>query len=132
MKASELRIGNLVLNGFGNEDVVDGITESIIRCKIDTGCKIEGINPIPLTEEWLVKRGFEKHDNPEWRLLYGNANDDEYMYIDFSKEILYLKAGYKGEIYVHPFKGIQHVHQLQNIYFALTNEELTICQDAKS
>ncbi len=68
--------------------------------------------PIPLTEEWLVKFGLECIDDAYYyntfKLYHDWANNKgQYFYIDYNK-IIFTK----------------HVHQLQNLYFALTGEEL--------
>ena len=67
---------------------------------------------IPLTEEWLLKFGFLKYkgDNKVFWL-----NDFE-----FKNDLKWIF--WRGNI----LKNIKHVHQLQNLYFALTNKELNI------
>ncbi len=69
--------------------------------------------PIPLTEEWLVKLGFVKliNDLFEIGLYHYNAKEQRFYYSkDQDNEIDYAV--------------VEHVHQLQNLYFALTGEEL--------
>ncbi len=117
MKANELRIGNLI--------TIDSLTDgssNIVVC--DTFHLIEmnntikyQYNPIPLTEEWLIKFGFDykiKSDYCKWYLWSKETQkgielyEEDYGYI-FNEDV-----------------NIKHVHQLQNLYFALTGEELTI------
>ncbi len=69
--------------------------------------------PITLTEEWLLKFGFEKRSIIQ-------ENDSYYL----NGEIVWVTK--KGFRYFQNRNIIQHVHQLQNLYFALTGEELTI------
>jgi hypothetical protein len=83
---------------------------------------INSMNPIPLTEEWLLKFGFERH------------------HFDYSNGVIYIKDVPNNNEFkwgVYPFelgsgfiinksKNLKYVHQLQNLYFALTNEELTM------
>lgn len=115
MKASELRIGNWVDSGdhFGEIQVQviqkDGINP------FDWGqgnhCIhfYESIKPIPLTEEWLMKFGFEKNIGWDDMVYYILNGVDVYEMIDY---------------YEYADAKIKHVHQLQNLYFALTGEEL--------
>ena len=56
IKANELRIGNLVINAKGENIIVDNITIGICFGLPKT------YKPIPLTEEILLKCGFEKRD----------------------------------------------------------------------
>ena len=74
-------------------------------CDGSIGCfGLKNIKPIPLTEEWLVKFGFKKGVKGWFKTLDKNYKFNLYLYHD---------SKYKS------------VHQLQNLYFALTNEELT-------
>lgn len=108
MKVEELRIGNLYDNN-GNYFVVTPSTiESVFESE-RVWCK-----PIPLTEEWLIKFGFEMGKNPKIIQLFPmqlleTPNGFEY----------FLGYGFGGKFIV-----IKYLHQLQNLYFALTGEEL--------
>lgn len=79
----------------------------------------EFYEPIPLTEEILLKCGFEKGSN-----IIG---DCYYIEHDFgvSDFVLNITKTSNFEIYELDLK-IDYLHQLQNLYFALTNEELTV------
>ncbi len=84
----------------------------------------EFIEPIPLTEEWLTKFG--------WRYYNGRMHGDMTMDtqckidLDWVSDKIQLKGHYEpGETY-RPMSHIKYVHQLQNLYFALTGQELTI------
>lgn len=115
MKASELRIGNLVLDTFGKEvEVKDIMTYGI---NSQWGCSTfnyEELKPIPLTEEWLLKFGFK-------------YTKMEVGFNQFRKGILELSITPNGYelFFTYKWVKIEYVHQLQNLYFALTNEELT-------
>jgi hypothetical protein len=107
MKASELRIGNYVLDSE-DENIM------MITCggQID---KYELAQPIPLTEEWLLKFGFEKRNN--------------YYFIDTDYRVAYIKDHFAISVgddeYGIVLRKIEYVHELQNIYFALIEKELT-------
>lgn len=131
MKANELRIGNI-----HETNCFDIPREGIRSFRIDGKCYSyitgHGISlveqglmefvPIPLTEDWLLKMGFE---------LSGHQLGEEYSRGNFS---MYYYNGdypdYEGEILASCFNGnnveIKYIHQLQNLYFALTGEELEI------
>lgn len=126
MKAEELRIGNFV-EYFGKWIQIDGIKRlssgkfSVEICeKRPSGsswCELAPIDspslkPIPLTEEWLERLGFEKIN--EWVIL------DR-----FTLRKTYLGVFYKNEV-VNDYVRIDYIHQLQNLYYALTGAELTI------
>ena len=102
MKATELRIGNLVLeNETQQVGQVDLVIIGIIERELNHTYK-----PIPLTEEWLERF---------------NWNPPKDIGVSFSLttyEIHFVAGNY--------YKKIEYVHQLQNLYFALTGEELTI------
>lgn len=122
MKASELRIGNWVYsNAIHKPFQVDIGTLKHIGEMYMTNPPKPIVEPIPLNEEWLVKFGFKGQQ------VYESVSD--YWIPDG-----YRTKGHKvqtdGETFV--FMGykdgieIDYVHQLQNLYFALTGEELTI------
>tara|TARA_R110002033_G_scaffold113941_1_gene158939 strand:- start:654 stop:974 length:321 start_codon:yes stop_codon:yes gene_type:complete len=75
--------------------------------------------PIPLTEEWLLKFGF-------------NYNDDDCVYLALKYRGFCIYSDDYDEFSIATIKVqnfrivIKHVHQLQNLYFFLTTEELTI------
>jgi hypothetical protein len=71
----------------------------------------EELKPIPLTEEWLLKFGFEK-----------NITTD--LYPTFSYDILNVNDGIVYVLNYGFVNHIKYIHQLQNLYFALTGEEL--------
>lgn len=115
IKANELRLGNLIYNIQNEFDkrqiIVSGITSTMIACKqIVTEHKL--FEPIQLTEDWLFRAGFIKQG--------------VYYCKDFGHNNLKIKLG--AEIYGYLnfkyFNHIQHAHQLQNLYFALTGSEL--------
>lgn len=131
LKASELRIGNFVKEekrqdtylcilslGIGGE----GRSGICVSQFPDTGeswknAELSFIG-IPLTEEWLVRLGFDK---------YSQLRREEFMLDYFDGKIIinaYSSDDNEGAISTN----IKHVHQLQNLYFALTGEELTIKQ----
>lgn len=135
MKANELRIGNLVKSGKGIY-LVSTISEFEIMVlkSVKDGEYIECSNviyqPIPLTEEWLIKFGFERQVGTkgcnEWILKEWSIEDrseESDSFLKDNPDIIDCFGVWRWDVYLH---DIKHVHQLQNLYFALTGEELTI------
>lgn len=118
MKVNELRIGNCIYEvGFSTQDgYPKGYKELGI---IKNGKDIEFSafkEHIPLTEEWLLKFGFEKKKDNYNRYYFSiDGMDIKIDGDEFATEV--------GECL---YKTIKYVHQLQNLYFALNDEELTI------
>ena len=115
MDIKELRIGNYLQ---GQTTVV---VSAILR---DNRVEIEGnsssftvgvcLIPIPLTEDWLIKLGFKKNGNSYW---FNNYMDITRLHTKDGRELLMMAfTDYSFEL--------KSVHQLQNLYFALTGEEL--------
>jgi hypothetical protein len=144
MKTQELRIGNylyyehtthIVSGVHGNKVyswwVKDGKPVIEYEAKDISGTQVENpyidvisqYEPIPLTEEWLIKLGFEK---------LTDSNDG-------FKNTTYTYT--KGISFIVYFDGVRlstnfwmgnekhYVHQLQNLFYVLSGEELTIKQD---
>lgn len=131
MKASELRLGNL-LNYVDQTVYVLGVrqcTEFMLpRHNLELGYFKdsigfersefdENIQPIPLTEEWLLKFGFGRASETDWIWAYKGYH---HFRIDFDEGI----GGIDG--YRNSYREFNYVHQLQNLYFALVGEELTV------
>jgi hypothetical protein len=122
MKSTELRIGNLLRDKVSKTELkVIELTENNIITKVIDRSKFPlkdgwGIEPIPLNEEWLLKFGFEEQVND-----YYSKNEYKISFNDDLTKFYFLFFEI-GDWY----KELEHVHQLQNLYFALTNEELTL------
>ena len=127
MKAQELRIGNWVNYVFEDKDwgnvIMDG--NGIVRLaniNFDSThyAKKEIFSPIPLTEEWLTRFGF-RHKKTE----KANSYTKYFFMINFVTE-----GRYKGKTFIKvanfkpDINNFLYVHQLQNLYYALTGEEL--------
>lgn len=119
MKSTELRIGNLVqYNGNLKEtgkittifqDFISGLDYCQINYRNNKKHWLINIEPIPLTEELLLKMGYDLITESHYALsghLIWKCND---LFMCDKNGII-----------------LKHVHQLQNLYFAITNNELTI------
>jgi hypothetical protein len=116
MKANELRIGNhiYVYPNMKLQTVIDVLCDGVNT--FDSECvSYDHILGIPLTEEWLLRFRFEKNNNNQFILMKGSVD------ILFNKDLnSWTCDGINFSINM-----TEHVHQLQNLYFALTGEELT-------
>lgn len=121
MSAEELRIGNII-----KHSLTECVVESIFNCEnIDVSNEYEEWNalldeckPIPLTEEWLIKFGFEKTKGYVFKIDKFSLFDHNYDQVN-----LFLQLNSPNVPLIH----IKFVHQLQNLYFALTGKELKPC-----
>ena len=133
MEARELRIGNLMELPNGEISKVTGFTENgkvwFVREPKHEECalKINQVKPIPLTEEWLLKFGFGEMGLSLGYFYKPICGNFSICSEDFIFNINYKRYAVSNVISVdlHGFE-IKYVHQLQNLYFALTGEELTI------
>jgi hypothetical protein len=123
MEANELRIGNII--NYSNKKYTYWVDELIGQTDIVTketynmvhSGELMEYEPIPLTEEWLVKLDFAVFlIKKKYTIIckFGEPNNR----INATKNGFYYKV-YNGTI------KINYVHQLQNLYFALTGKELT-------
>ena len=123
MKATELRIGNWV-NYFEQRHMVRAVGNGNVTIGVEgyksENVSINSISPIPLTEEWLARFGF-RHKKTE----KANSYTKYFFMINFVTE-----GRYKGKTFIKvanfkpDINNFLYVHQLQNLYYALTGEEL--------
>jgi len=146
MEPKELRQGNLIYTP-------DGVIDSVTDIAMD-GCvmtllfgQMYDLEPISLTEEWLIKFGFENWGKGG---LYSNEYETYDRFVlhnvldgTSNFEVHYILSTY-GNTHHKQFiissdeddriswgVEIKYVHQLQNLYFALTGEELELKEDSK-
>ena len=114
MRAEELRIGNWV-EIIDSKGIYTTVTKSTFDCNIDFFYK-----PIPLTEAMLLRFGFDLINNE----YHQSRNHDLKLHWTVNKNKMIPEFNEKRFVTGYDFK---YVHQLQNLYFALTGEEL-ICK----
>lgn len=134
MENREFRLGNFVFDRRGRIIKIDFFEhlENELSCKF--GQKKENdiplveftdkANPICVNDEWLIKLGFIKYDqmgeNSFWN--YSLPNQRCWNIAIFGNDI-YVSF---GSLNWDNCPIIKHVHQLQNLYFALTGQELEL------
>ena len=119
MKATDLRIRNLVWwkdpeTGDLMEDFLDA--EDIGLFDSDASYASKHL-PIPITPELLERAGF-KINTPVSSREY--IKDESIKMVDHYDKWLYIQSNWESGIF------IEYIHQLQNLYFALTEKELEI------
>ena len=125
LKASDLRINNFI-SDIHATDKFYGVVNKVDKDKVYYNgfvSKIEDVRGIPLTDEWLLKLGFELLYTGKFRKVYDFAKDLRFGYSDnHGLSNTQSAVTFVGNSFTH----IKYVHQLQNLYFALTQRELTV------
>lgn len=134
--ANELRIGNIVKDADGSICTIRSVdsersytykgiiytgTASVFIHKYNgtTGKWIESLSPILLTEEILLKCGFEDVSTyKDFRLI---INEDLYIGVSLRKNINAYVSISDIDIL-----NVIHLHQLQNLYHILCDKELNV------
>jgi len=138
MKTSDLRIGNKILGfyyDYSEEEEQEkseictvlaldsvGATEYTIWVEGESAIieHYSEFKGIPLTEEILLKCGFE------------NKHKNLFTFKDLIEIIFWNDEDVIGfNVWIYPttpkkMENVKYLHQLQNLYFALTQNELTI------
>ena len=118
MEAKELRIGNTILYKVKIIDIsMVGLFQLYHVSDNHADSKTDNLQyePIPLTEEWLLRLGFEKENatyikKGSLRLFKNTCRD--------------ASGDFDGYCENRTVAICRYVHQLQNLYFALTGLEL--------
>jgi hypothetical protein len=153
MLANELRVYNYIYKKIHKKDTPLEVVEILsinssfdvldvknIGGYITEQCPLKDFEPIPLTEEWLLKLGFKVKDrksNLNTDIFYIPTFEIDYclFYADFRLDyglyVEYTDSPFPEDdekLYPITFE-IKYIHQLQNLLYSLTGEELTIKQD---
>lgn len=122
--AKELRIGNWVRTVYPiNKEPfqVYPMWFKQLPTDKDNNLIVHNWEPIPLTEQWLIDFGFEKFgDNSSF---YLGCYEKGFIFdrYDSTQARIWWRGRYMGIC-----QRLEYVHQLQNLYFALTGEELQL------
>ena len=118
MEVRELRVGNyinLTKDNFKTTKVYQLDAFDIYKLQ-ENECA--DIKPIPITEEWLIRLGLSEYYGSSY---YLKINRDKLKWCRRTPK------GGKGIRFKCPkYPHIAYVHQLQNLYFALTGKELEL------
>ena len=133
MEANELRIGNLIKSG---EKIITVKNINLEGINFDFCCEQNAyeyseIEPITLSEDLLEKTNLEKKEGVAEHIQYGEVPYKLFM----TDKLLISKNGsdfsvdlrvYNGACQIAHMCNIKYLHQLQNLYFALTGNEIEI------
>jgi hypothetical protein len=107
MEANELRIGNWYWwNAEGKN------YEYQVKARDFGGDNIKNFEPIPLTEDWLVRFGYKKQ---AYRGVWYHPDLNNAPVLTIEEDGLYYE-----------YTKIEFVHHFQNLCFALTGQELEL------
>ena len=128
MEAKNFRIGNII-----RPFTQDGYELEIRPLKASEIFMVdnhpESTKPVDLTEDWLIKFGFT-----EGNKCYKNAYSLDVLKTDFYLRPSYLDGFYWGfnisdeklDCELNDVKPLKYVHELQNLFFAITRTELEL------
>lgn len=123
IQANELRIGNIISRG-GYEVKVGWGTLKAISEGDDVG------EPIALTEDILLKYGFERSYSYKYLFFKGefryNVGLGIITLLRHCERAGESQPNHCGFPFLTDQIKIQYLHQLQNLYFALTGKEIEV------
>jgi hypothetical protein len=111
IEVGELRLGNWV-SDLSKHDGGRVVQVAQIFKGSDYSNYWKNVHPVKLTEEILLKCGFNFNNENRLEWIKGSFN------LEKKEEEFYF------EVYSH-YNEVKYLHQLQNLYFALTGQELT-------
>ena len=120
MNSKELRIGNFVHHKA--EDLEERWTVVDFALFLKDMEYIKNVKPIKITEEWLEIFGFETTGYEGLFWVKGGLMFTGINYTDQGEEDRCL--GYGHNFNMSSTVRINYVHELQNLYFSLTGQEL--------
>lgn len=122
MEAKELRMGNYIRDIESEREgyvlTIGKITSTVKMEFSELTQKFEEYEPIELTEEWLLKFQFSEIDEKLYCIRFRLNRVDIYKMISGDYPFYFRFNQVDVEI--------KYVHQLQNLFFALTGSELEL------
>jgi hypothetical protein len=130
LKASDFRVGNWVRLYLNHSDFTEFQIE-LPDLNLIENDKSRNYQPIPLTEAWHNKFGVELNGFKQFvYILPRNRNID--VKVVFDRDYVFIRQGSGGvtdDVFAvwnnDVTKRDMYVHEWQNLYHALTGEELT-------
>ena len=119
MDAKELRIGNLV---YHNDEIIEIKSLRPQDDDVNDEIPFHAIYGIKLTQDWLIKCGFEETKKDIFLLTAGIAVAIK------NNKFFFITGNAVCELVLAELKN---VHELQNIYYALQSDDL-VFSDAVS
>ena len=145
LRATDLRIGNWIADHneekrfFKVEQITYSDKSNVYYIHYNNGCtkcQVKYLDPIPLSEEVLLKCGFEKY---QWQNAMYIKTVFGHLYLHFYKDRIItsfksITYDYEGQKMKslgfigrkESVENIIYLHQLQNLFYSLTGEELEV------
>jgi hypothetical protein len=129
----ELRVGNILF--YGEEQTlsrvlsIDQVKGSITVCYLaailmqDGWTTLCSCNAVPITQDRLKKLGWAFYNGKTSGTMTKDCHAPK-IDLDFVDGCIQTKSHYQGEEFYKKMRHIKYVHQLQNLYYFLTGEEL--------
>jgi hypothetical protein len=126
IKHNELRIGNVIMYEEASFDINSESVKSISQLKVTAVKSLptkekgeqfyKDIKPVPLDKKWLLKFGFE--------IYKYRANTFGLNGYSFDLDKMSLHNDLPADCNKINEIDLKYIHQLQNLYFALTGNDL--------
>lgn len=139
--SQELRIGNII-DYLGNKHVITGVNSGFVNlhCIFEEtinpsfsfrskNIELTKVNPVVLSDKILLEIGFKIHKDISTTYVlsldtyFMSPPIKLYAYIDTNRKVTSLRM-LQGQNRHGNMLGINNLHQLQNLIFILTGEEL--------
>jgi len=121
MEAKNLRIGNFISDANASDSFFAQVKKlDYSRCYYGQfHSAYSDLKPIPISEEWLIKFGFV--------LVVKQGNQGEFRVYQLNEITYNTNHGWwwKHHLTVQP----KYIHELQNLFFAITGTELELKTD---
>lgn len=121
--AKELRIGNYIQ--LRDKHVMVGGIPNMYKLLIpgeQYAVEVEEFDPIPLTEELLLKCGITEAYSDSKGYIY-SINEVKFLRCFFDIPSFFIETKGDDDLFNRP---IESLHQLQNLYFDLTGKDLDV------
>jgi len=145
MNVKELRIGNLVLDPYGNQREVTGVRGEYVwltseapdrHGERDRAYEASELSPIELTPEWLERAGFGQLPHftvqNNWSKNIGRDRVISVACVGTPNEIVFINEEVPPEVKNvivarnYDYDGKTYLHHLKNLVLDLTGSELEI------
>jgi hypothetical protein len=140
VKSNEIRIGNWISDrGLKEWQIDHWETINKVASKANaTMCNgilmethplteyVDFLKPIAINENWLKKLGFKK-ESSEWKLFpCAEVQIIVFNEKNYNGVMFYTRTIHTEYTPIYCGSQINYVHQLQNLYYALTGTELSV------
>nr|WP_315026061.1 hypothetical protein [uncultured Chryseobacterium sp.] len=135
MEAKELLLGSIIYSK--GQNIKDGqflgwknyetkVTIEVLQHILNNNTDYK-YSPITLTEEWLLKFGFEQmKDSTTYEWKDGDYRSIQVDLKSNEAEIYLCGYDYAMSSQCFPIDHIQYIHQIQNLFYSLNGKELNL------